>query len=94
MLLANLLCTLALAPSEPLKTISTTVWAPWASDPALEAAALIHEAHGAAKLAAYWRSWSELPVTTIPVTRTRVGRTDAGMLSTGDLAGLGRPPPS
>ena len=61
MLLANVLCTLALAPTEPLKTISTTVWAPWASDPALEAAALIHEAHGAARLAAYWRSWSELP---------------------------------
>ena len=40
------------------RSVSATAFAPWASDPALEAAELIRQAHGNATLLAFWRAWA------------------------------------
>ena len=47
----------ATAASNDPVTISTTAYAPWASDPALEAAALLSQ-HGNQTLRAFWEAWA------------------------------------
>ena len=51
----------ALADAVAPRSVSATAFAPWASDPALEAAELIRQAHGNATLLAFWRAWAKGP---------------------------------
>ena len=53
--------TVASADAVAPRSVSATAVAPWASDPALEAAELIRQAHGNATLLAFWRAWAKGP---------------------------------
>ena len=53
---ALLLSTIAASPTAPLTTLSVTASAPWQSDPAVEAAALVQSLHGSTVL--FWKTWS------------------------------------
>ena len=47
---------IAASPTTPLTTLSVTASAPWQSDPAVEAAALMQSLHGSTVL--FWKTWS------------------------------------
>ena len=54
-----LLCAVPVTAAPPtLTAVSVSATAPWANDPAVEAAALLYDVHGAEVLSRFWNQWA------------------------------------